>query len=326
MLILNASDVRKALPMKATVEAMKQAYLALSTGQAAVPLRAHLEIPDRQAINLFMPAHVAGDPSDSLACKIVTIFPNNVPAGLPLIHAAILALDADTGQVRALLEGATLTAIRTGAGAGAATDVLARPDCRQAAILGSGVQARTQLEAICAVRDFESIWVYSPNASHVRTFIAEMQPHVHPRLMAAGSAQQAVQQADVVCAATSARQPVFSASDLQAGAHVNGVGSFTPEMIEVPPELASRALVVVDSRQACQAEAGELIEAVANGLASWEEFPELGELLAGNHPGRTSADQITFFKSVGVAVQDALAAQLAVQNAARLGLGTEVDW
>jgi len=149
MLILNASEVRRALPMDATIEAMKRAYAALSDGRAQVPLRAQLPIPPQEATGLFMPAFVQDDQGDGIAVKIVSLFPHNPGQGLPFIHAAVLVLDPENGRAQALLEGGTLTAIRTGAAAGAATDLLARHDCKVGAIFGAGVQARTQLEAIC---------------------------------------------------------------------------------------------------------------------------------------------------------------------------------
>ena len=326
MLILNASEVRRALPMREAIEAMKRAYIALSRGQATVPLRARLEVPARQAVALFMPAYVPGGAGDALAVKVVTLFSQNIPKGLPLIHAAVLVMDAESGQMRALLEGGTLTAIRTAAGAGAATDQLARADSRVAAILGAGVQARTQLEAVCAVRPIQTVWVYAPTRAHVEAFIREMSPRVQAELRPADSPAQAVSQADVVCAATTSTTPVFDDADIQPGTHVNGVGSYTPQMSEIPPETAARALVALDSRAACQAEAGELIQAVERGWLRWDEMPEIGEILAGEQPGRTSPEQITFFKSVGVAVQDAVAAQLALTNAEKLELGQRVDW
>lgn len=326
MLILNAPDVRRALPMRETIEAMKRAYATLSAGRAQIPLRASLPIPPQEATALFMPAYVPDEAQDALTVKIVTLFPKNVPAGLPLIHAAVLVMDAATGQMLALLEGGTLTAIRTGAAGGAAADLLARPDSRTVALFGAGVQARTQLEAVCAVRDIEKVWVHGLIPAQIETFIAEMSPRVHTTLLPATSPQQALAEADIVCAATTTTTPLFDDADLRPGTHVTGVGSYTPAMLEIPPATVGRARVVVDSRSACQAEAGEIIRAVELGLFDWQNAAELGEIVLGTQPGRTSPEQITFFKSVGVAVQDALAAQLALKNAEKLGIGQTVTW
>jgi ornithine cyclodeaminase len=326
MRLLNATDVRLALPMRETIEAIKRAYAALSAGQAHIPLRTSLPIAAQNASALFMPAYVPGDEEDALAVKIVTLFPHNIPAGLPLIHAAVLVMDAATGQMLALLEGGALTAIRTGAGGGAAADLLSRPDSRTVALFGAGVQARTQLEAICAVRDIEKVWVHALSTEQIETFIAEMSPHVRATLLPAAAPQQALAEADIVCAATTTTTPLFDDADLRPGTHVTGVGSYTPTMIEIPPKTVGRARVVVDSRTACQAEAGEMLRAVELGLFDWQNAAELGEIILGTQTGRTSPEQITFFKSVGVAVQDAAAAQLALKNAKAHGLGQEVQW
>jgi ornithine cyclodeaminase len=240
----------------------------------------------------------------------------------------VLALDSETGQPTALLEGGSITAIRTGAGSGAATDVLARPEARVAAILGSGVQARTQLEAVCTVRPIEEVRVYSPNEEHARRFALDRagQGPVLQSVRVVSTPAEAVRGADVVCAATTSSTPVFDGRDLSPGAHVNGVGSYMPTMQEVDVETLKRALVVVDSRESALAEAGDLIVPLQAGLiAEAHIYAELGEILAGAKPGRTTPEQITFFKSCGIAVQDAVAARRALANAERLGLGSTVE-
>ncbi len=326
MLIMNADEVMKALPMRSTIETMKSAYASLSAGLAVVPLRTSLPIDSRQAAALFMPAFVPTNDGDALAVKIVTLFPDNPRKSLPFIHAAVLVMDPVTGRMLALIEGGTLTAIRTGAGAGAATDLLALPNSSIAAIFGSGPQARTQLEAVCTVRPIEEARIYSTNPENTARFVTEMQPKIEARLVQAGSSSEAIEGAHVVCAATNAHQPVFRDANIAPGTHINGVGSYTPDMVEIPPETVARSLVTVDSRAACAAEAGEVIRAVKSGLLDESEIIEIGDLVLGKHSGRTFPDQVTYFKSVGVAVQDAAAATLALQTARELGLGTEVHW
>jgi ornithine cyclodeaminase len=325
---LNADEVRQALPMVDCVEAMKRAYVALSTGAAEAPLRSRLQIAEHDGTALFMPAYVAGAGDAALAIKVVTLFNRNPAKGLPLIHAGVLVMDAEDGRLLALLEGGSLTAIRTGAGCGAATDVLARRDAKTLAIIGAGAQARTQLIAACAVREIETVWVYSPTAPHVEAFIEAVAglDGVPSDLRAARSAAEAVADADIVSAATTSAQPVFDHADLKAGAHVNGAGSYTQEMQEIPGETVAGALVTVDSRSAATAEAGDIYLPLEKGLLHDEDIHEIGEVLAGSAPGRSSEDQITFFKSVGVAVQDAVAAELALANAKTMGLGTEVEF
>lgn len=329
MLILRADAVRRALPMADAIVAMKRAYAALSDGRAEIPLRARLDVPPHKATGLFMPAFVQDEIGDGLAVKVVTLFPDNLERDLPLIHAAVLVMAPDTGRPLALLEGGALTAIRTGAGAGAATDLLARPDSRIGAIFGAGVQARTQLEAICTVRELETIRIYDPNPPRVVAFIEEMagQGPIPPDLRAAASPQEAVAGADVICAATTSTTPVFADADLKPGVHVNGIGSYTPQMQEIPAETMARARVVVDSRRACLAEAGDLIQPIEAGRFTADHIhAELGELVLGEKNGRSHSDQITVFKSVGVAVQDVMAAQLALHNARSAGVGEVVEW
>ncbi len=328
MLVLNAEEVRRALPMAEAIAGMKRAYAALSTGEAQVPLRGRLALDDRGASGLFMPAFVPGDgeAGDALAVKVVTLFPENVPAGLPLIHAAVLVMDPATGEMVALLEGGTLTAIRTGAGAGAATDLLAREDSQVLALFGSGAQARTQLDAVCAVRPIRQVRVYSPNHDHVLRFLRETQSQPGVELRPAGSPAEALDGADIVCTATTSSEPVFADGDVPPGAHINAIGSYTPAMVEVPPETLGRAAIVaLDSRSACQAEAGELIAAVGQGFLDWDATIEVGELVSGAARVRQKERDITYFKSVGVAVQDAVAGQIVLANARRSGLGQQVD-
>ena len=329
MLVLDAADVRRALPMAAAIEAMKRAFAALSDGRAVVPERVHLAVEPHDGVSLVMPALVDDDGQEALAVKVVSLFDRNAERGLARIQAAVLVLEADTGRPVALLEGATLTAIRTGAASGAATDLMARPDSRTVAILGAGVQARTQLEAVCTVRPIETVRVYDPLAGAVASLIDEMagRSPIPADVRAAANAREAVAEADVVCAATTSRTPVFSDADLKAGTHVNAVGSYQPDVQEVPAETVVRAHLVVDSRHAALAETGDLIRPIRDGLITADHVrAELGELVLGRAKGRTDEEEITLFKAVGVAVQDAVAARAALDRAEQLGLGQQVRW
>ncbi|MEW6406369.1 MAG: hypothetical protein AB1649_31685 [Chloroflexota bacterium] len=329
MLILNAENVRKALPMDQAIQAMKQAYVALSSGKADVPLRIHLAIPPHEGLSLFMPAYVQTDDVEALAVKVVSLFPKNPARGLAFIQAAVIAFEADTGRALALLEGSTLTAIRTGAASGAAIDVLSRPNSRVAAIFGAGAQGRTQLEAACTARNIEQAWVYDSNMERAASFAKEMAGvGRNPRdLRPAATAQEATRDADIICTATTSKSPVFDDAELKPGVHISAIGAYTPEMVEAPPETVRRAKVVVDSRSASLAEAGDLIQPMQSGLITESHiFAELGEVISGKRPGRESDEEITLFKSVGIAVQDAMAAQLALRNAKAMALGQEVEF
>lgn len=329
MLILSADEVRKALPMGETIEAMKRAYASLSDGRAAAPLRTRLPIPPHEGLSLFMPAYVQTDAGEALAVKIVSLFPENPKRGLAYIQAAVLVLEADSGRALALLEGSSLTAIRTGAGSGAAIDLLARRDSKTVAIFGAGAQGRTQLEAACAVRKIETAWVCDSNAEQAQKFAAEMAGRglIPKDLRVAVNPAQAAKDADIVCTATTSSSPVFADENLKRGAHISAIGSYTPEMQEVPAETIVRARVVVDSISATLAETGDLVKPLQSGMIKESHITaELGEIILGRKAGRGSDEEITYFKSVGVAVQDAMAAQLALQNAMKMGLGRNVDF
>jgi ornithine cyclodeaminase len=329
VLILTAEEVRKALPMKEAIEAMKNAYAALSGGTAVVPLRTRLPIPDREALSLFMPAYVHSADGQALAIKVVSLFPTNPSQGLAYIQAAVLAFDPQTGRAVALLEGSSLTAIRTGAAGGIAIDLLARKDSKIAGIFGAGAQGRTQLEAACTIRKIETAFIFDPNVEKARAFITEMsgQGPIPRDLRIAGSAKEAVKYADILCTATTSLRPVFQDRDVKAGTHISAVGSYRPDMQEVPAETLQRARVFVDSRSASLEEAGDLIQPLQARLFDESHIcGDLGEVVLGKIPGRQSQDEITYFKSVGIAVQDALAAQVALTNAQKMNLGKEVDF
>lgn len=331
MLILNADDIRQALPMPDAIEAMRRAFAALTEHRAVVPHRIHLPVPRHAGISLIMPSFVDAEQlaAQALAVKVVSLFDHNQARGLARIQAAVIVLEPDTGRPLALLEGATLTAIRTAAASGAATDLLARPDSQTLAIIGAGVQARTHIQAVCAVRPIRQIRIFCRTRAKTETLLNEIAaaPGMPAELIAAESVQQAIEGADIICATTTSKTPVFDDGDLAPGVHINAVGSYTPQAREIPGETVARAAVYVDSREAAWSEAGDLIQPFEAGMISREHIrAELGELISQRELGRTSVEQITLFKSVGIAVQDAMAAQCALRNAARKNLGTTVPW
>jgi ornithine cyclodeaminase len=324
--VLNAQQVRAALPMPDAIRAMKDAFRQFSAGQAEVPLRSRLEIPESGGVSLFMPAYLHG--THELAVKAVSVFPRNAELGQPTIHAVVLVFHWQTGAPAALLEGATLTALRTGAASGAATDLLSRPDSAVLAVFGSGAQARTQVEAVCCTRPVGEVRIFSIDRDGAERMMDEMQGRLDSpaRLLLAGSPAQAVAGADIICTATTSSTPVFPDAALSAGTHINAIGAFTPEMQEIDPATVARARLFVDSRKAALAEAGDLILPMRAGLISEAAIEaELGELVAGSRTGRLTREEITLFKSVGLAVQDAVAAGVIVRRAEEEGLGTVID-
>jgi len=321
--ILSRKDVRRALPMHQAIEAMKGAFAQLSTGQADVPLRVALNVPRHNGVTLFMPAYLSAD--DQMAVKVVSVFNDNPAKGLPLIHALIVVVDATTGRPAAVIDGTYLTALRTGAASGAATDLLARRDVRSAAIFGAGTQGRTQLEAVCTVRPIQTAWIYDVMPERAAAYAAEMSQRLSLPVRVAETPGDAVRQAGVICTATISSTPVFEDADVRPGTHINAVGAYTPEMQEIPAETVLRAKVVIDHREASLAEAGDLLIPLQQGLMTEAHVcAELGEIVAGRKPGRASPEEITLFKSVGVAVQDVAAAGAVLEAARRLNLGAEV--
>ena len=321
--ILSCEDVRRALPMRQAIEAMKGAFAQLSTGQADVPLRVALNVPRHDGVTLFMPAYLADD--DQMAIKIVSVFNDNPAQGLPLIHALVVVVDATTGRPAAVMDGTYLTALRTGAASGAATDLLAREETHVVAVFGAGAQGRTQLEAVCAVRPIQEVWIHDVAPERAAAYAAEMSQRLSLPVRVAETPAEAVRQAGVICTATTSTRPVFADADVRAGTHVNAIGAYTPQMQEIPAETVLRAKVVIDHRKASLAEAGDLLSPLRQGLMTEDHiYAELGEIAAGLKPGRTSPEEVTLFKSVGVAVQDVAAAIAVLEAAQRLGLGTEV--
>jgi ornithine cyclodeaminase/alanine dehydrogenase-like protein (mu-crystallin family) len=329
MLILTADEVRKALPMNEAIEAMKKAYASLSEGTAVVPLRTRLPLPGSEALSLFMPAFVNSQDGNALAIKVVSLFPTNPARGLAYIQAAVLVFDPETGQAIALLEGSSLTAIRTGAASGAAIDLLARGNSKVVAVFGAGAQGRTQLEAAYTTRKIDTAFICDADQAKAKSFAEEMKGKstITGEIRVASSAKEAIENADVICTATTSTHPVFDNKDLKAGTHISAVGSYTPDMQEVPAETLQRARIFVDSRSASLEEAGDLIQPMRAGLFKESHiYGELGELILGKISGRQSSEEITYFKSVGIAVQDAMAAQVALNNALKMNIGTEVDF
>ncbi len=328
MLILNASQVRRTLPMPAAVEAMKRAFLAISSGDAEMPLRSHLDVADGHGKTLVMPAHVVTGETDSLAVKIVSIIGDNPGRGLPRILATVLAIDPQTGEPVAVIEGSTVTAIRTAAASAAATDVLARPGSRALAVIGAGVQAREHIAAIHCVRDIRETFVVARTRAQCERLVADLAA-VDPaigEITICETADEAVARADIVCTVTTSADPVFSPDAIRPGTHINAVGSYQPHVVEIPAETVKAARVFVDHRDSAMEEAGDLIVPIQSGLIDEAHIlGEVGEVLAGHVAGRRADSDITLFKSVGCAAEDCLAASEVLARAKELGIGEEAS-
>lgn len=313
--ILTAADITAALSMGEAIEVIRRAFEQLATGDVAMPFRSQL--PTAGGVTLVMPAYLHR--SRDLGIKIVSVNEGNVSRGLPVVNAVALVVDPETGVPAALLEGSRLTALRTGAIGGLAADLLARPEAAHVTLFGAGVQGRAQLAAVCCVRAVTQINIVDRSQSAARRLADDVATWPDaPAVQLLTDPQEAVRNVDIVIAATTSRTPLFDGRELAPGTHVTGIGSFTPEMQEIDAATINRARVVVDQRDACLAEAGDLIRARA-GIDA-----EIGEIINGRKQGRTSSAEVTFFKSVGLAVQDAAVAGAILAAARKKNLGTEV--
>ena len=325
--LLSRQDVQQTITMSQAIESVKQAFISLSRGEAVLPLRTQVPVKGQEGTTLFMPAYLPLD--ESLGVKIVSVFPKNIDFNLPTIHSLVILCNTKSGEPSAVMDGTYLTALRTGAASGVATDLLSRTEARTAAIIGAGIQGRTQLEAVCCTREIQSAWVYDINHKAAEDFAEEFQTRGTPfpsEIIVAHSPTEAVSEADVICCATTSRVPVFKDDDLKPGTHINGVGSYTPHMQEIPEQTILRSKVVVDSLSAGLEEAGDLIIPLKKNLLSKSHIHgEIGQVASGQIPGRESDAEITLFKSVGIAVQDVSVAEWILRKAKDLSYGTDFD-
>jgi ornithine cyclodeaminase/alanine dehydrogenase-like protein (mu-crystallin family) len=294
-----------------------------------MPLRTMMAPPDAEGFMGLMPAWRGGD-HPAFALKAICVMPANPARGLDAHQGTVTLFDAHTGVPTAILDASALTQIRTAAVSAVATRELARAEARVLGILGSGVQGEAHLHALARVREFAQIRIYSPNREHVADLVERA--HVvygdgPPEVIAAADAEQAVRGADVVVVATSSREPVLRHDWLAPGAHVNAVGASSLATRELDVETVAAAALFCDSRESLRGEAGEFRLALERGAISGEDHvrAELGEVLAGLRPGRRSEDELTLFRSLGLAAEDLAAAQVAVAVAERLGSGVEVE-
>jgi ornithine cyclodeaminase/alanine dehydrogenase-like protein (mu-crystallin family) len=321
--VLSGSDIRSALPMREAIEAMRGAFRQLSEGQAIVPLRVNMPVADDGSCVLVMPVHLQQE--GHVGLKLVSIMRSNPSRNLPLIQGMMMVMDGTNGQPRALLNAEELTALRTGAASGLATDVLAPAGSRTVAVFGAGTQGRSQLEGVCTVRAIDAAFAIDPHHERRNIFCRKMSERLGVHVQPAERLSD-IPRVDIICTATTSRTPVFADAEVRTGVHINGVGSYSREMREIPPETVVRSMIVVDSRASALAEAGDIVMPIQEGLMNERDiYAELGEIVSGRMEGRTDRAQITFFKSVGNAVQDLAAASRILLNAERDGLGTTVQ-
>ena len=324
ILILNQETMANSITMTGAIAAARQALSIYSSGNCTIPLRTGLNIPEHRGELLLMPGYIPS--ARALGVKLVSVFPDNASRGLPSVPATMVLFDETTGQVSALLDGTWLTRLRTGAVAGLATDLLARPDAERFLLIGTGGQAESQLAAVLEVRPIKEVTVCGRDPERTARFAHAMSARFDREIRPCEDLPSAVAGADLITAVTTAHQPVFDGSLVRPGTHINGIGSFTPDMCEVPPEvLLGASRIYVDTRDAVT-EAGDFQSLLRSCWLTPERITgELGQLINGQTPGRRSQEDITFFKSTGNAILDLVTARVILDNALRLGLGQQVD-
>ena len=318
--LLSEQDVRIVLPLPDLIDAMETALARFSSNEVAQPLRTVIEVGLQKAFVGVMPAFI-DDPA-MLGTKVVSVFGSNAAVGLPTHLATIVLLDPMTGELLAIMDGRYITEARTAAVSAVSVKRLARENAARLAIIGSGVQARSHVEAIASVRQLHEISVWSRSLENRTAFAREMRPRTEATIKIATSAREAVDGADMIVLATASREPVVHSGWISNGAHVCAVGACRPDQREMDSELVARGRVFVDSRTGALAEAGDIILPMKEGVINDRHVAgELGEVVIGKIAGRTSPDGVTIFKSLGMAVEDVAAAHLAYVKAAERGLG-----
>lgn len=323
-LILTRQHLEQVLTMPECIEAVADVMRRFSLGETVMPVRLMTPVPGRGSLAL-MPAVIPA--LGVLGVKSIVIFPTNPSRGAPAILGLVLLNESDTGRPLAVMDAAFLTAMRTAAASAVATRALARADASSLALIGAGVQAGSHLWALSVVRPLRAVAVFDIDRQVAESFI-EAKSRRHPELTfrQAASPEEAVRGADIICTVTTSHTPVLEFDWLKAGAHINAVGAHTPEARELDSATVQAARVLVDSRESAFKEAGDLLIPLQEGRFGAEHIrDEIGEVLAGLKSGRTSDEQITVYKSVGIAVQDIAAARLAYERAVALGVGVEVE-
>lgn len=323
-LLLSRNDVTRLLTMKDAIGAVEQAFCQLARGNVAMPQRTAIRVAAHGGTHLGMPAYIGGD-MDALALKVVTVYPQNPSKHqLPTTIGLLVLSDPRSGAPLAVMDASYLTAMRTGAVSGVATKHLARPDAKRVGIFGAGVQAQTQLSAIACVRKLEGAWVYDTDAAKVKSYADQMTKTLGLPVVAVKTPREAIEGMDIIVTASSAAEPIFDGAWLEPGQHINGIGSHAPHTRELDTRTIVRSKVFADSIDACLVEAGDLLIPIKEGAIQKDHIrASLGDVVAGMKPGRESASEITLFKSVGLALQDASTAHMVYQAALKQKAGVE---
>ena len=328
VLMLTAEEVSRSMSVRDVIEADKSAMGYYSSKKTDIPLRTNLDVKKSEGQALFMPGLIEGE--DALGVKIIAVYPKNADKGMPSVPATMVMMDAKTGFVKAIMDGTELTRMRTGGLSGAATDLLAKKDAEVFVLIGTGGQAKSQLESVLAVRPIQKAYIFNRKQEKAEAFVESVKEDMKPygaELIGISDLTPVIPEADIITAVTTATSPVFDGNLVKPGCHINGVGAYTPEMIELPPEIVARAdKIYVDTIDGVLNEAGDMIKPMKDGLVPEEKIAnELGQVLLGELPGRKNDDEITLFKSTGSAVFDVVVGEKICRFAEEKGIGTMVE-
>ena len=324
MRALSEKQVQSLIDIDELIAALERAHIQYSTGKADMPVRLVVPLPQIQGRITSMPGYLNED--NALGMKVVTYFQNNPQQNLPAILATILLFSAESGKLIAAMDGGYITAIRTACASALATKALANPETPTLGILGAGVQARAHIQALARVRKLRTIKIYSPSVNSAARIKQSMEEEIAIPINIAKSGEEVVRSADLLVTVTTAKEPIVKSEWLKSGTHINAVGSHRPDLREIDGATLARAKVVVDSKEAIMAECGDILLALKeNSITEANIHGEIGEILAGTKPGRTSADEITLYKSVGIAIQDVATAQLVYRKALEQNVGTNIE-
>ncbi|MBN1825447.1 MAG: ornithine cyclodeaminase family protein [Candidatus Eisenbacteria bacterium] len=325
-LLISRADVASVLTMKECISMVEDAFAQLARGETVMPQRVAFRVEKHHGLFLGMPAYIGGG-MDALGLKVVTVYPDNPKKHKkPTIFGTLILLDPETGECRAIMDAGYLTAVRTGAASGVATKYMARKNAKTCALFGAGVQARKQIEAVHLVRPLDTVWVIDPDDDARDRFAKEMGDEMEITVVPTSDVEAAVRAADIVVTASSSPTPVFDGDWLKPGTHINNIGSHSPGARELDTATVKRSYYVADLKEASLAEAGDILIPIQEGAVTEDHIVAgLGEVVIGEKPGRKSEEQITLFKSCGLAIQDISSAMAVYKAAVEKGVGTEIQ-
>src|SRR5215211_4700022 len=326
ILVLDNQQIRELLPMTECIELMADALSALARGEVYQPLRTIVRPPEARGLLGLMPAYRSGE-HGAFGLKAICVFPDNPAQGKDAHQGAVMLFSRETGELLALMNASAITAIRTAAVTAVATRLVAREDAHELAIIGAGVQARTHLAALACVRSLKRVRVAARTVEHSQRLVDEMQRHVSFPIEVVQTNEQAVRGADLIVTATSSLEPVIKREWISEGAHINAIGTHSPGSREIDSATMGVARIFVDRRESALNESGDYLLAAKEGLVTPESIvAEIGELLIGAKSGRTSATEITLFKSLGLAIEDVVSADYLYNKAQAQNAGTWIDF